>query len=58
MALDLHQNFVSAQYLEQIDRISPNFENVFILTRSTVELLHVIFVTFIPELWLFIYARI
>ena len=109
MALDLCQNFVSAQYLENqliefhqilymdsywqdlawdcftsfctrlyqsygpwfttkfpfrsiswkpFDRISPNFLYEFILTRSTLGLLHVIFHIFVPELWPLIYAKI
>ena len=58
MAHDLRHNFVSTQYLEQYDRISPNFVYEFILTRSKLGLLHVIFHTFVPELWPFIYARI
>ena len=36
---------------KQMDRISPNFIYAFILTRSTLELLHIIFGTFVPELW-------
>ena len=43
--------FVSAQYLEQIDRILPNFVYALILTRSRVGLLHIIFLTFVIELW-------
>ena len=33
MALDWQQNFVSAQYLMTLDRISPNFVNVYIFIR-------------------------
>ena len=32
--LSIRHNFVSAQCLEQIDRISPNFVYVLIVTRS------------------------
>ena len=41
-----------------MDRISPNFIYAFILTRSTVELLHIIFRTFVPELESLIYSKI
>ena len=59
MAPDLRQNFISAQYLlEQIDRISPNFIYAFTLTRSSMGLIHIIFFTFVPELWPLIYAKI
>ena len=59
MALDLCQKFVSAPLSwEQIDRISPNFIYAFILTRSTMGLLHIIFCTFVPVLWPLIYAKI
>ena len=47
-------NFVSAQYLENKLTeilIPPNFMYVFILTRSSFGLLHVIFRTFVPEFW-------
>ena len=43
---------------EQIDRISPNFIYESILTRSSLGLLHIIFGSFVPELWLLIYAKI
>ena len=43
---------------EKIDRISPNFIYAFILTRSSLGLLHVIFHTFVPKLWPLIYAKI
>ena len=43
---------------EQIDRISPNFIYAFILTRSTMGLLHIIFRTFVPVLFPLIYAKI
>ena len=39
---------------EQMDRISPNFIYAFIFTRSSMELLHIIFPTFAP----LIYAKI
>ena len=58
MALDLRQTFVFTQYLEQIDRISPNFINAFILIRSSFGLLHIIFRTFVPELLPLNYAQI
>ena len=38
-----------------MDRISPNFMYAFILTGSTLGLLHIIFRTFVPELWPLIY---
>ena len=38
--------------------ISPNFIYAFILTRSTLRLLHIIFRTFVPELWPLIYSKI
>ena len=53
MVLDLCQNCVSAQYVEQLNRFSPNFIYAFILTRSRLGLLHVIFRTIVPELWPF-----
>ena len=43
---------------EQIDRFSPNFISAFILTRSRLGLLHLIFHIFVPELWPLIYCRI
>ena len=43
MYLDLHQNVISTQYLENNDRITPNFIYALILTRSSLRLLHVIF---------------
>ena len=52
MALDLRQNFVSAQYLENnLIEFYQMFFYRFILTRSTVGLLHLIFRIFVPELW-------
>ena len=43
-----------------MDRISPNFIYALILTtsRSTLGLLHIIFRTFVPELWPLIYVKI
>ena len=41
-----------------MDRFSPNFIYAFILTKSSLGLLHVIFRTFVPELWPLIYATI
>ena len=49
--------FISISW-EQIDRISTNFIYAFILTRSSLRLLHVIFRSFVPELWPLIYAKI
>ena len=43
---------------EQIDRFPPNFIYASILTRSSLGLLHVIFRTFVSELWPSIYAKI
>ena len=40
-----------------MDRISPNFIYAFILTRSRLGLLLIIFRTFVPELWPLIYAK-
>ena len=42
-----------------MDRIiSPNFIYAFILTRSMLRLLHIIFHIFVPVLWPLIYAKI
>ena len=41
-----------------LDIFSPNFIYAFMLTRSSLGLLHVIFRKFVPELWPFIYAKI
>ena len=41
-----------------MDRISPILTYAFILTRSTMGLLHIIFRTFVPVLWPLIYAKI
>ena len=38
-------------FWEQIDRISPNFRYAFILTRSMVGLLGIIFHSFVTEFW-------
>ena len=43
---------------EHCDRISPNFMYALILTRSTFGLLHIIFRTFVPELWPLIDAKL
>ena len=52
MALDLCQNFVSAQYLENnLIEFYQMFFYGFILTRPTVGLVHLIFRIFAPELW-------
>ena len=59
MALDWGQNFVSTQISgEQMDRISPNFLDAFILTISRLGLLPVIFCLFVTELWPLIDVRI
>ena len=59
MALDLRQIFVSVQYLEnKLTDFHQNFIYAFILTRSTLGLLHIIFGTFLPELWPMIYSKI
>ena len=41
-----------------MDRISPNFIYAFILPTSTLGLLHIIFCTYVPELWPLIYSKI
>ena len=43
---------------EQMHRISANFIYAFILTRSTLGLLHIIFHTIVLELWPLIYSKI
>ena len=43
MAFDLCHNFVSTQFLDNIDRNSPKFKNAFILRRSRFGLSPVIF---------------
>ena len=48
-------SFIFAQYL---DRFPPNCMYAFMLTRTSLGVLHVIFCTFAPELWPFIYAKI
>ena len=59
MALDLCQNFVSAQYLEnKLTELHQIFIYAFILTRSIYGLLHIIFHRLVSELWPLIYARI
>ena len=73
MTYDLRQNFVSAQYLEdKLTEIKPNFKLEFILTSSSLGLLHVISHwtraslgllhnithTFVPKLWPLIYVKI
>ena len=59
MALDLGQNFVSAQYLEnKLTEFQQIYIYAFILTRSSLGLLHIIFPTFVPVLWPLIYAKI
>ena len=59
MVLDLLQNSVSAQYHEnKWTDFDHNFILLFILTRSTLGLLTVIFRTFVLVLWPLIYAKI
>ena len=41
-----------------MDRISLNFIYAFILTRSTLGVLRIIFRTFVPELWPLNYSKI
>ena len=54
-----HHNYVSAQYLEnKLIEFRQILYNVFILTRSTLGLLHIIFPIIEPELWPLIYAKI
>ena len=40
-----------------MDRITPNFIYALILSRYTLGLLHLIFCTFVPELWPLIYSK-
>ena len=55
----LRQNFVSTQYLEnKLTEFHQILYYAFILTRSKSGLLHVIFHTFVPELWPLIYSKI
>ena len=58
MALDLLQNFVSAQYLEDKLTDFRQFFSALILTRSSFRLLHDIYDLFVTELWPKIYVRI
>ena len=60
IALDLRQNLVSIQYLENkwTEFYQIIYIYIFILTRYTLGLLHIIFLTFVPELWALIYAKI
>ena len=59
MALDLHQNLVSAPYREnKLTDFYQILKYEFILTRSKLRLLHVIFRTFVPESWPLIYTKI
>ena len=52
MALDLLQEFDSAQYLDnKLTDLSSNFANALILTGSRLGLLHVILRSSIPELY-------
>ena len=41
-----------------MDRISPNLIYAITLTRSTLGLLHIIFGSFLPELWPLNYSKI
>ena len=57
MALDLSQNFVSAQYLEnKLTDFHQIYIYAFVLIRSRSRLLHMIFRTFVLDLWPLIYA--
>ena len=59
MALDLLPKFCFRSISrKQIDRISPNFKNALLLTRSLLGLLQIIIHTFVPELWPLIFAKI
>ena len=52
MGLDLSQNLVSAQYLEnKLTEFHQILLYAFILTRSSLGMLPVIFHKFVPELW-------
>ena len=44
--------------LEQMDRLLPNFLYALTLTRSRLGLLHIVFLTFVIELWPLIDIRI
>ena len=55
----VRHNFVSAQYLEnKMTEFYQIYIYAFILTWSSLGLLHVIFRIFVPELWPLIYAKI
>ena len=59
MALELCQNFVSAQYLKnKLTEFLQILYISFISTRSTLGLLHIIFPRLVIELWPLIFARI
>ena len=58
MAPDLSEIFFCSLSLEQIDRSSPNFVYAFILTRSRLGLLPVMFCLFVTEMWPLIDVRI
>ena len=58
MALYLLRNFVSTQYLENKWTEFTDFIYAFVLTRSSLGLLHFIFRTFVPELLPLIYAKL
>ena len=59
MALDLRLNFICVQYLEnKWAKFHQIFIYAFILTRSKLGLLHIIYRTFVLELWTLIYAKI
>ena len=57
MALDLRQNSFPFNILRTNGQNFTKFY-AFILTRSALGLLHIIFCTFVPELWPLIYAKI
>ena len=53
-----YHNFVSAQYLENKLIEFHQILYAFILTRFALGLFHIIFHTFVPELWSLLYAKI
>ena len=58
MGFDLRQNFVSFQYLgNKCTEFHQIYIYAFILTRSMLGLLHIIFHSFVTELWPVIYAK-
>ena len=57
MALDLRQNFVSTQYLRTNWQNFTKFYICILIDKISLELLHIIFHLFVPELWPLIYAK-